>query len=57
MTWFIFRHVYVVFEVLIATNKNISLVTVKVNCVSWYSYFRASWHNIRKWPTGCNCVG
>jgi len=24
---------------------------------SWYSYFRPSWYNIRKWPTSCNCIG
>jgi len=23
---------------------------------TWYSCFRASWYNIRKWPTRCNCV-
>lgn len=35
MTCFIFRYVYVVFEVIIAISKNISLVTVKVNCVAF----------------------
>jgi len=36
MTCFIFRNVYVVFEVLIAISKNISLVTVKVNCAAFH---------------------
>jgi len=31
-------------------------VVVDYILFTWYSRFRASRYNIRKWPTRCNCV-
>ena len=55
-----------------STNNNIqlyrcalsSLVVIRLLSMGfmiwynvWYSWFRASWYNLRKLPTRCNCVG
>jgi len=49
----IFQHVW---QLKFTYDRN-TIFYLVLKMEAWYSCFLASWYNIWKWPTRCNCVG